>query len=122
LPFIFGDFVLIEQVFRNIIENACKYTPVNSPIEIVAKLKDSSRIDIEISDKGPGIKTNPPELIFEKFFRGSTKPGGTGLGLTISKAIVELHGGTIKVRNNPNGGASFTITLLSAPQHEGQVR
>ncbi len=111
LPLLNLDYVLMEQALRNIVHNACLYTPVQTPIEIHASI-DSDCIVINIRDHGAGIPGNSPEKVFEKFFRANHNiPGGTGLGLSITKALIELHGGRIKVENHPRGGTQFSIYL-----------
>jgi two-component system, OmpR family, sensor histidine kinase KdpD len=112
LPLLSLDFVFMEQAIRNIIDNACKHTPKNAEISISARrLKNS--VEIKIDDNGTGLPKENPDKVFEKFFRA--KPavtGGTGLGLTISRSIIELHGGTVTASNKETGqGARFTITL-----------
>jgi len=112
LPLLSLDFVFMEQAIRNIIDNACKHTPKDTEINISAKrLKDS--IEINIEDNGMGLPKENPNKVFEKFFRARpTVTGGTGLGLTISKSIIELHGGNVVASNKETGqGARFTITL-----------
>jgi two-component system, OmpR family, sensor histidine kinase KdpD len=111
LPLISADPVLLEQVLINLLENARKYTPAGSPIDISARICDRS-IEIEVSDRGSGLPAGSESRIFEKFFRA--KAGGTpgvGLGLAICRGIVEAHGGTITAENRPGGGATFRISL-----------
>jgi two-component system sensor histidine kinase KdpD len=113
LPLVSADAVLLEQVFVNLLENAAKYTPAGSPIEIVARAA-SGAMAIEIADRGPGIAPGDESRLFEKFFRGrQTTSGATsaGLGLAISRGVVGAHGGTITAANRPGGGAVFRMTL-----------
>jgi len=111
LPLIQVDFVLIEQVLVNLIDNASAYTPNGTSIEIRV-LAQNNQMIIQIADHGAGI---PPELldrIFDKFYRlPGTATGGTGLGLSISRGLIEAHGGTVDAQNRPEGGAVFTIRL-----------
>jgi two-component system sensor histidine kinase KdpD len=113
-PMLNLDGFLIERVFVNLLENASRYTPVGSQIEIAAAAKDR-RAEIRISDDGPGIPAGSEDKIFDKFFRGSTVAPdgrrGVGLGLAICRAIVEAHGGKITVRNRAEGGVQFIISL-----------
>ncbi len=113
-PMLNLDGFLMERVFVNLLENASRYTPIGSQIEIVAAANDR-RAEIRISDDGPGIPAGSEDKIFDKFFRGSTVAPdgrrGVGLGLAICRAIVEAHGGKISVRNRSEGGAQFTISL-----------
>jgi two-component system sensor histidine kinase KdpD len=112
LPLLRYDAVLIERVLSNLLENAAKYTPPGSRIEISAALH-GVWINIMVYDDGPGLPHGREEAIFEKFTRGereSAKPG-VGLGLAICRAIVEAHGGRIAAAPSPLGGAAFVITL-----------
>ncbi len=105
------DSVLIEQVLINLLENALRYTPVESPIEVSVFEADGS-VTIEIADRGPGIPRGDEEKIFEQFYRGARKAdGGVGLGLTISSAIMRAHGGRIWVEPRDGGGAAFRFEL-----------
>jgi len=112
LPLLSYDAVLIERVLCNLLENAAKYTPPGSRIEISAELR-GAWIDVIVYDDGPGLPHGREEAVFEKFTRGereSAKPG-VGLGLAICRAIVEAHGGRIHAAASPLGGAAFVITL-----------
>jgi two-component system sensor histidine kinase KdpD len=116
VPLISVDPVLVEQVFVNLFENAAKYTPPGSPLEIHARNEDDG-VEIEIADRGPGLPQGLEGRLFEKFFRGpNAKVGGVGLGLSICRGIVEAHGGTLVAENRPGGGAVFRVTL---PKMEG---
>jgi two-component system sensor histidine kinase KdpD len=111
LPLVQVDFVLIEQVLVNLLENACRYSPPNAPITIRAE-QEGRAIIIQVEDQGPGIPPEHLNAIFEKFFRVPGSPsGGTGLGLAISRGLIEAHGGTIAVSNREAGGARFTLRL-----------
>jgi two-component system sensor histidine kinase KdpD len=112
LPLARIDGVLIERVLSNLIENAEKYTPPGTPIEIEAWAADRE-ITVSVVDRGPGIKPGDEERVFEKFHRGVAEGaiGGAGLGLTICRAIVEAHGGRIWAENRFVGGAMFCFTL-----------
>jgi two-component system, OmpR family, sensor histidine kinase KdpD len=114
LPLALIDGGLIEQVLSNLLENAVKYTPPGSPIEIEA-WATGGEITVSVVDRGPGIKPGDEERVFEKFHRGVPEGavGGTGLGLTICRAIVEAHGGRIWAENRFVGGAMFCFTLPS---------
>lgn len=111
VPLLSVDPVLFEQVFVNLFENAEKYTPSDSPIEIVAK-RDGDRVEIEVMDRGAGLAAGSEDRVFEKFFRGANVGGvGAGLGLSICKGIVEAHGGTLRAANRVGGGAVFYISI-----------
>jgi len=112
LPLLHIDAVLFERVLCNLLENAVKYTPPDSVIEIGA-CASSDRVRLTVSDQGPGLPKGREAAIFEIFERG-TKEGatpGVGLGLAICRAIVEAHGGKIHGETRPQGGAQFTIDL-----------
>jgi two-component system sensor histidine kinase KdpD len=111
LPLVAFDPVLVEQVIINVVENAAKYTPPESPIEVAA-IASGGEVTIEIADRGPGIPADHRDRVFEKFFRlRDGEGGGVGLGLTICRAIVNAHGGRIWVSERSGGGASFRFTL-----------
>jgi two-component system sensor histidine kinase KdpD len=114
VPMLLIDGVLIEQAFVNLLENAARYTPAGSQIEIgVARHGDS--VEIRVADNGPGLPRGSESRVLEKFYRSppSTADGrrGVGLGLAICQAIVDAHGGRIAARNRPGGGAEFVITI-----------
>src|SRR5207249_7970461 len=102
------DGVLIEQVLVNLLENALRYTPPDTPIEISAFETDRT-VTIEVADRGPGVAPGEEQKIFEQFYRAARKKadGGVGLGLTISSAILRAHGGRIWVEERSGGGAAF---------------
>jgi len=106
------DAVLIEQVLVNLLENAIKYTPEGTPIDVNATRTDRELV-IEVADRGPGVRADEHERIFDKFQRGASERtrGGVGLGLTICRAIAIAHGGRIGVEDRPGGGASFKLAL-----------
>ena len=112
-PLVACDEVLAVQVIRNILQNAARYPPAGSPIEIsLAAHAATGLVQFTITDHGPGLPTDEISKIFAKFWRGSaTGHSGTGLGLAICKSIVEAHGGTIGVESQPGHGAKFTIAL-----------
>jgi signal transduction histidine kinase len=105
----------IRTVIRNLVENAVKYSLPDSRAVEVAAARNGDRVVIRVTDDGPGIPEGDIPGLFEPFFRvdrsRSRKTGGYGLGLSISRRIVEAHGGEIMVRNNPGRGASFVVTL-----------
>jgi two-component system sensor histidine kinase KdpD len=111
LPLVFVDEVLVGHVFVNILENALKYTPLKSPIEITAHAQ-ATTVTVEIRDHGVGFEPGEEDRIFDKFYR--SKPAasrGAGRGLAIAKAVVEAHGGHIGASNHPQGGAVFRFDL-----------
>ena len=116
LPLVPIDGVLMEQVLVNLLENAVKYTPEGTPIELAAWAEDQGVV-VEIADRGSGIPPGDEERVFEKFYRGSHTRDrrGVGLGLPICRGIVQAHGGRIWVENRPGGGASFRF-LVPRPE------
>ena len=111
LPLIYVDDVLMGQLLVNLLENANKYTPESTPIEMTAET-DGDAVVLEIRDRGPGFAEGDERRIFEKFYRRSvTGVRGVGLGLPICRAIVEAHRGTIEAFNRTGGGAVFRIRL-----------
>lgn len=112
LPLLHIDSVLMERVIYNLLENAIKYTPPGSLIEIGATLGESV-VEVSVEDNGPGLPEGKEETIFKKFERGQSEGAtrGVGLGLAICRAIVEAHGGEIHAENRPQGGSRFTFSL-----------
>lgn len=112
LPLVPLDSKLIREVFINLIENAIKFTPDKTDIEISAQGENHSLL-ISIRDHGPGIVPDEVELLFAKFYRGRklTSERGMGLGLAICQHIIEVHGGKIWALNHKEGGAIFQFTL-----------
>ncbi len=112
LPLVAMDGVLMEQLLLNLLDNALKYSPPESPVDIKAWAAGKS-LTLSIADQGPGIPAGEEERIFEKLARGqaaSNRPGA-GLGLAICKGIVTAHQGRIQAVNHPQGGAQFLVTL-----------
>ncbi len=113
LPLVAIDDVLIEQVLVNLLDNAVKYTPGDSPICIAATAADGV-VTVEVADRGPGLPPGHEDQVFEKFYRGASNGrGGAGLGLAICRGIVQAHGGRIWAESLGEGGAVFRFTLPS---------
>ncbi len=112
LPLVEFDTLLMERVLCNLLENAAKYTPRGSTIEIAAH-DLGPWIEITVTDNGPGLPTGHAGQLFEKFARGQgeSSVGGVGLGLSIVRAVVEAHQGMVKAENRPQGGARITLSL-----------
>ncbi len=112
LPLVRMDMTLMTQVLVNLLDNALKYSPAASPIEITART-DEKWLTIEVVDRGPGIPEQDLKRVFDKFYRIPVPEGagGTGLGLSICKGIVEAHGGAIRAENRPGGGLRVVVTL-----------
>ena len=112
LPLIRLDFVLIERVLVNVIDNALKYSPPDAFIEIKAHTAGAF-LEIDVADHGSGIPPEDLSRIFDKFYRVQRPDNvsGTGLGLSISKGIIQAHGGFISAENRPDGGTMITISI-----------
>ena len=111
LPLVKIDDLLMERVVINLLENAMKYTPPGTALEISGGIQDQV-ILVTIADRGPGLPVGAEERIFEKFYQvapGSAR--GAGLGLTICRSIIEAHGGRIWASHRPGGGAIFSFTI-----------
>ncbi len=126
LPLIPFDGLLIEQVLVNLFDNAIKYTPKGTPIELSAS-ESFYTVTVELADRGPGIPPGEEEHIFDKFVRGRATGGGVGLGLAICRTIINAHGGKIWAENREGGGAVFRFTLSSAglpppPKREEELK
>lgn len=111
VPLVFVDPVLFEQVFVNLLENAEKYTPAGSAIDIEAR-SEGARVEVAVKDHGPGLPPGAETKVFDKFYRGPHGGvAGAGLGLAICRGIVEAHGGTIHAETAASLGATFRIFL-----------
>jgi two-component system, OmpR family, sensor histidine kinase KdpD len=109
LPEIPLDLGLIDQALTNVLENAARFTPPGRTITIAAA-RWHDGVQIRVADRGPGIPREDRERVFEPFERGEDSTG-TGLGLAIARAIVEAHGGTIQLGDEPGGGTAVVIEL-----------
>lgn len=110
------DIQLFEKVIFNLLSNAFKFTPLNGHISVSIEINSSkSELKIIVKDDGAGISENVSGKIFDRYFQGnekdSTLQSGTGIGLSLSKEIVVLHGGELNFKNNHTGGSSFIISL-----------
>jgi two-component system, OmpR family, sensor histidine kinase KdpD len=112
LPLVSVDPVLIEQVLANLLENAAKYTPAGTPIDVAANATPQG-IGVEVADRGPGFPPEDEAKLFDKFYRvrSEAAQSGVGLGLAICRAIIVAHGGTIVAANRVGGGAVFRFVL-----------
>jgi two-component system sensor histidine kinase KdpD len=112
LPMLHVDATLFERVLWNLLENAAKYTPPGSPIEVHGA-DEGDVVRISVADRGPGLPRQREAAMFQMFERGRKEDAtpGVGLGLAICRAIVEAHGGTIVGQTRASGGARFTIEL-----------
>ena len=112
LPAINADRVQLRQVVMNLVLNAVQATregPVHPPVVRIATAGADSVVSITVDDAGPGIAADAMPRLFEPYF--TTKANGLGMGLSISRSIVESHGGSIAAANIPHGGARFTVIL-----------
>lgn len=113
LALVWADGRLLTRVLVNLLDNAAKYTPPGSHLQLAARLEAAQAV-LTLDDDGPGLG-DAPERLFGKFQRARSEDnsGGVGLGLAICRHIVEAHGGTLVASNLPQGGARFTLTLPS---------
>jgi two-component system sensor histidine kinase KdpD len=116
LPPIRIDYLMIDQVLTNVLENAAKHTPPGTPIEVVLEPAGDS-VRVCVADSGPGIPAEAAGRIFEKFGRARAAggPAGSGLGLPVSRGFVEAHGGRLELVPSPARGARFCFTLPLDP-------
>ncbi|MBM4315269.1 MAG: cell wall metabolism sensor histidine kinase WalK, partial [Deltaproteobacteria bacterium] len=114
LPPVSGDTNRITQILTNLLSNAHKYTPPGGSIHITASL-ENEHVRISMKDTGIGLSKEEQNKLFTKFFRAENpatqKVGGTGLGLWITRSLVEMQGGEIKVTSAPGEGSTFSFTL-----------
>ncbi|MGH9528991.1 MAG: sensor histidine kinase, partial [Terriglobales bacterium] len=113
LPAASFDMELISKVLQQLLENAAKYSPRDSPIRVSAE-RSGEDVLVSVADRGPGIDEMEQALIFDKFYRGKGNQysvQGTGMGLAIAKAVVEAHGGTIRVTSQLGQGSVFSFSL-----------
>jgi two-component system sensor histidine kinase KdpD len=104
---------LIGRVLRHLLENAARYTPVNSRI-VLRSRRSLGKVEFLVEDDGPGIDAHDLPLIFEKFYRGKqrvTSAKGSGMGLSITRALMAAHGGAIDVQSTPGRGTTFRLWL-----------
>jgi len=119
LPTMRVDDRAVAEVIYTLVDNAAKYSPRGTKINVVAKSSDEQMVQLIVEDEGSGIPLELRERVFDKFFRamrdGDTsggQPSGSGMGLAITKGIVEAHGGHVWIEDNPAGlGSRFVVTL-----------
>jgi two-component system sensor histidine kinase KdpD len=113
LPKVRADADRIGEALKQLLENAAKYSPPDSPIAITAESK-ANRVVTSVTDHGPGIDDFEQSLIFDKFYRGRDQRysvQGTGMGLAIARAIVEAHNGTVGLTSQLGRGSVFSFEL-----------
>ena len=105
------DVLQMDQVLTNLVENACKYSPVGTPITVVASSWHDS-VEVRVADRGRGIPEDERQRVFEPFVRGDNDPrAGSGLGLSIAQAIVVAHDGSMWIESTPGGGTTVAFRL-----------
>lgn len=118
---VFGDPDLLTNAFRNLIDNAVRYSPENTKVGIGLRHRDGL-VSVSVTDQGLGLAPEDQERVFERFYRAdaarSRQTGGTGLGLSIVKHVVENHGGEVTVWSQLGKGSTFTVRL---PDMEGET-
>ncbi len=113
MPPVLLDYVEIDDVLSNLIENAVKYAPAGTEIVVRATVS-GGEVNIEVADRGPGIPEQALPHLFQPFYRaqdGAVQAKGTGLGLAVAEGLVRAHGGRIRAENRAEGGARFVVTL-----------
>jgi len=124
VPRLQGDRARLAQVLDNLVSNGLKFTPSGGRVEVRLSAQDGAAI-LEVEDTGLGIPVDEQERLFERFFRSSNAAEnaipGTGLGLTITKAIVERHGGRIEVDSAENTGTTVRVSLPLGARHEAEA-
>jgi two-component system OmpR family sensor kinase len=116
-PIVQGDRNLLRTVIENLVRNAIRYSPLEQAVEIEVELNAESAT-VTVRDNGPGIPPEHIDRVFNRFFqipRGDQSAQGAGLGLAIAKGVIQLHHGTISVRNRPGGGCEFSVELPLKP-------
>jgi len=119
MPELTVDPELITLALRQLLDNALKYSPPGSPIDIVAA-RSGGTLEIRIADQGPGIPEKERERVFEKFYRRQSvkeRVPGTGLGLHIAREILRAHGGDVKISTAPESEFCITIPVRTAEQN-----
>ena len=118
-----GDPRRLHQVLLNLVTNALQHAPTGGNVWLTVD-RDSGKVIVQVADDGPGIPAEHLAHVFDRFYRADTardrEDGGAGLGLAIARAIVEAHGGSIRVANAPRGGAVFSVALPSAVSAAGR--
>ena len=117
-PAVWADPDRVHQVLTNLLANALKFSPPGGQVAVTARPDPGGLVRLAVEDGGPGIPPAERERVFDKFYQvgrvEAERPPGTGLGLTIARHLVELHGGRIWVEDAPRGGAAFVLLLPAA--------
>jgi len=116
-PPVCADIGMMERVLENLIENAMRYTPAGGEISVGVH-RAGDRVELQVSDTGQGIHHDDIDNVFDRYYRAdrgeSSDAGNAGLGLAITRRIIELHGGQIRVESAPGLGTTFTVELAMA--------
>lgn len=117
---VYADYDRLERIVINLLSNALKYSPAESPVIVRARQADG-QVEVAIQDFGVGISQEDREHLFERFYRAGSerKTEGVGLGLYISRTLVEAHGGRIWVESEPGKGSTFFFSLPIIAGKEG---
>jgi two-component system sensor histidine kinase KdpD len=125
LPVVRVDARAVAQVIYTLVENAAKYSPAGTSINVTASKADDETLRLSVEDEGPGVSTELRERVFDKFFRAmrdgdtGTRPPGIGMGLAIARGIVEAHGGCIWIEDTTWGpGTRVALTLPLGDEDE----
>jgi two-component system, NtrC family, sensor histidine kinase KinB len=120
LPAVWADEESLERILANLLTNALKYSPPTTPVIISAEQVDRE-IHISVADRGKGISPEDQPQLFDRFFRArdAGRKTGIGLGLFITRKLVEAHGGRVWVKSEPGKGSVFTFALpISGPEND----
>ena len=117
------DTLRVEQVLTNLLDNAVKYSPEGGEIVVAVGAPDADRVQIAVRDRGIGIPAERQGRVFDRFYQvhENNSTSGMGLGLYISRQIVDLHGGQIAVSSPPDGGTCFTVTWPARPMRHQEL-
>jgi two-component system, OmpR family, phosphate regulon sensor histidine kinase PhoR len=122
LPSVRGDREALASAVVNLVDNAIKYSPPDSPVRLAAQ-SVNGRLSISVTDWGPGIALEEQGRIFDRFYRGcgdlTRRVKGAGIGLSLVKRIIEDHGGNVSVASCPDEGSTFTIELKTVGGQPG---
>jgi two-component system, OmpR family, phosphate regulon sensor histidine kinase PhoR len=115
----FADNDRMRQVISNLLDNAIKYGRAGGSASVDGRVLADGRIEIVVTDDGPGIPKESQDRIFERFYRAdkarSREQGGTGLGLAIVKHVIQAHGGEVRIESEPGAGSKFIVNLPAIP-------
>ena len=123
LPAVRADLRLVKKALGQLLDNACKYSPPGQPVTVSAQIIGDSVVT-SVIDRGSGIDVHEQHLIFDELYRGKDQRNsvpGTGMGLSIAKAIVEAHGGTLSLMSERGAGSVFSFTLPIDLQRDGRT-